>query len=404
MQTRIQANIMPRSQAQQADAILRRCVHCGFCNATCPTYQLLGDERDGPRGRIYLIKQVLEGRAVTRRTQQHLDRCLTCRACETTCPSGVEYGHLLELGREVVEQRVHRPIGQSIMRAALRFVLHKPSRLAPWVSLAQVLRGVLPARLKHLLPVTKPDEGWPTTSHPRRVILPGGCVQAVLASEIDGSTARVLDKLGISALKSGACCGALSLHLGASQQARTLARSNIDAWWPLIENGAEAVISTASGCGVMIKDYAHLLQHDPDYAEKARHISSLTRDLVELLEQEPLPLAPAAAHLPSISFHPPCTLQHGQKLAGRVEALLVRSGFSLQPIQDAHLCCGSAGTYSITQPHLSRQLRANRLAALTAANPSLIVTANVGCLLHLASESPVAVKHWIQLFDPAAVS
>lgn len=399
MQTHLTPDIIDTAAGREADRILRTCVHCGFCTATCPTYQLLGDELDGPRGRIYLIKQVLEGRPTTRHTQTHLDRCLTCRSCETTCPSGVAYGELLDYGRDKVEQQVRRPWWQRWQRSLLRYFLPEPTRFTPLLRLGQFFRPVLPGVIKKQVPAPVRVLPWPAQHHTRRMILPGGCVQPSLAPDIDIATARVLDQLGIQLIQAGGCCGAVSHHLSATEQAKDYARRNIDAWWPHIEAGAEVIVSNTSGCGVMLKDYAHLLNDDPIYADKAERIAGLSRDIVEVLEAEDLTsLKPIAADK-RISFHSPCTLQHGQRLAGRVEALLRRTGYELLSVPDAHLCCGSAGTYSITQPQLSRQLRDNKLAALNQDSPDLIVTANIGCLLHLAAASEVNVKHWITLFD-----
>ena len=399
MQTQLTQEIIDTNAGREADRILRNCVHCGFCTATCPTYQLLGDERDGPRGRIYLIKQVLEGHPATRHTQAHLDRCLTCRSCETTCPSGVDYVHLLDYGRHKVEQQVRRSIWQHWQRRLLRFLLPEPKRFVPLLRLGQWFRPVLPRSIKLHIPAPVTVLAWPKQQHARRMLLPAGCVQPSLAPEIDTATARVLDQLGIQLIQAGGCCGAVSHHLSATEQAKDYARRNIDAWWPHIEAGAEAIISNATGCGVMLKDYAHLLSEDPDYADKAKRIADLTRDIVEILEAEDLGRLKTATTPKRISFHAPCTLQHGQGLAGRVEALLRRSGYELLPVRDAHLCCGSAGTYSITQPHLSQQLRDNKLAALNEDSPDLIATANIGCLLHLNAVSDVHVRHWISLFD-----
>lgn len=399
MQTQLTPEIINTTAGREADRILRSCVHCGMCTATCPTYQLLGDELDGPRGRIYLIKQVLEGHPATRHTQIHLDRCLTCRSCETTCPSGVEYSHLLDYGRDKVEQQVRRPWLQRWQRGLLRYFLPEPARFKPLLRLGQWLRPVLPGVIKKSIPARVTVLPWPEQQHARRMILPGGCVQPSLAPDIDIATARVLDQLGIQLIQAGGCCGAVSYHLSATERAKDYVRRNIDAWWPHIEAGAEAIVSNTSGCGVMLKDYAHLLSDDPLYADKAKRIAGLSRDIVEVLEAEDLSSLKPAAAGKRISFHAPCTLQHGQSLAGRVEALLRRAGYDLLAVRDAHLCCGSAGTYSITQPQLSRQLRDNKLAALNQGSPDLIATANIGCQLHLAAASEVKVKHWITLFD-----
>ncbi len=398
MQTNLADPYRGTDLGTRAEAILRACVHCGFCDATCPTYQTLGDELDGPRGRIYLIKQVLEGQTPTERTQRHLDRCLTCLNCETTCPSGVRYGQLIEIGRHVVEQQVPRPTLARWQRAALRFVLPHRERFTPLLRLGQWVRPLLPAPLrKHVPPRTQARGAWPTQKHPRKVILVEGCVQPALRPNIDQATAQVLDHIGIEVLRApqAGCCGAVSLHLGAEGEALDFMRRNIDAWWPLIECGAEAIVANASACGLMVKDYADHLRHDPAYAHKARRVSGLARDIAEVLADAPdLPKTGAGRR---IAFHPPCTLQHGQRIRGVVENLLRKAGFELLPVAESHLCCGSAGTYSLLQPALSARLRERKLANLEARQPELIATANIGCLEHLAAKADVPVVHWIEL-------
>ncbi len=403
MQTSLAAFIRETPQGREADRILRACVHCGFCTATCPTYQLLGDELDGPRGRIYLIKQVMEGEAVSRRTQLHLDRCLTCRACETTCPSGVQYGHLLDIGREVVEERVARPVAERLVRSLLRALLAHRRRFDLLLSLGRMARPLLSRALRRLIPVAEPPGDWPPLRHERRVLMLEGCVQPGLAPRVNLATARVLDRLGISVVRTpeAGCCGAVSQHLGAPEEARGFMRRNVDAWWPAIEAGVEAIVLNASGCGVLVKDYGHLLADDPEYAERAARVASLARDVGELLARQDLGrLAPPDRQPRRIAFHAPCTLQHGQKLPGLVEGLLTGAGFELTPVPDEHLCCGSAGTYSILQPSLSQRLRDNKLQALQSGAPALIATANIGCLHHLQAAAEVPVVHWIELLDP----
>ena len=397
MQTQLTDSFKHTAKGQLADQILRSCVHCGFCTATCPTYQLLGDELDGPRGRIYLIKQLLEGKEAGRKTQQHLDRCLTCRSCETTCPSGVQYGHLLDIGREQIEQQVSRPLRERLIRQLLLLLLPKPARFAFLLSLGRRFMPVLPASMKKTLSLGIARSRVSSAPHPRKMILLDGCVQPALAPNINQATVRVLDKLNIQTIAIAPhCCGALEHHLSKAEAALETVRRNIDLCWPHIEAGAEAIISTASGCGVMLKDYGHLLRDDPAYREKAIRVSALSKDVGEILAQEDLaPLK--TGQRGKIAFHAPCTLQHGQQLAGVVEQTLTRLGFELCEVTDAHLCCGSAGTYSITQPHLSQQLLSNKLAALQQQQPSLIATANIGCLLHLNSRAEVPVKHWIEL-------
>jgi len=403
MQTTLseQARQLPR--AEEAESILRTCVHCGFCNATCPTYQLLGDELDGPRGRIYLIKQVLEGNEVTQKTQQHLDRCLSCRNCETTCPSGVDYHNLLDIGRAVVDAAVPRPLEQRLLREGLRRVVPNPGLFKVLVSSGQVFRALLPNTLQAKLPRrVYPAKPRPTVRHARQVLILEGCVQPGLSPNTNAATARVLDRLGISVLPSreAGCCGAVDYHLDAQAAGLDRARHNIDAWWPAIENGVEAIVQTASGCGAFIKDYGHLLRSDPAYADKAHKVSALARDLVEVLRDEPLETLGIHSDQ-RLAFHCPCTLQHAQKLGGAVEALLTRLGFNLTPVPDGHLCCGSAGTYSLTQPELSRQLRDNKLNALESGHPEIIVTANIGCQSHLDGAGRTPVRHWIELVEAA---
>ncbi|EXF92775.1 glycolate oxidase [Pseudomonas fluorescens HK44] len=401
MQTTLseQAKRLPR--AAEAESILRTCVHCGFCNATCPTYQLLGDELDGPRGRIYLIKQVLEGHPATAQTQLHLDRCLSCRACETTCPSGVDYHNLLDIGRAVVEQAVPRSASQRVLRQGLRAMAPNPGLFKALLQIGATFRPLIPRDLEAKLPHDVPPAGeWPTTVHARKVLMLEGCVQPGLSPNTNAAAARVLDRLGISVstVSQVGCCGALDYHLDAQEQGLNRARQNIDAWWPALENGAEAIVQTASGCGAFIKDYGHLLKTDPAYATKAKRVSEMSKDLVEILRDEPLERVCAATER-RIAFHCPCTLQHALKLGGAVEELLTRLGFNLTSVPDSHLCCGSAGTYSLTQPVLARQLRDNKLNALESGRPELIVTANIGCQSHLASAGRTPVRHWIELVD-----
>lgn len=399
MQTALADFIKDTPEGREADEILRACVHCGFCTATCPTYQLLGDELDGPRGRIYLIKQVLEGQAVTVRTQLHLDRCLTCRACETTCPSGVKYGRLADIGRKIVEERVPRPFMERLQRWGLRFALPYPSRFTTLLKLGRALRPFLPGKVKGAITPAWPAGPWPGARHSRRMLVLDGCVQPALAPRINAATARVLDRLGISLVRvqGAGCCGALSYHLNAHEEGLDFMRRLIDTWWPHIETGVEAIVITATGCGAVVKEYGHLLRHDSRYADKAARVTAMTRDIGEVLSDSDLsPLTPRAR---KIAFHSPCTLQHAQKLADVVEGLLGRLGFTLTPVADAHLCCGSAGTYSILQERLSQQLLANKLKALTSAGPELIATANIGCLAHLQSRAQIPVVHWIELLD-----
>jgi glycolate oxidase iron-sulfur subunit len=403
MQTTLSEYARQLPRAEEAERILRSCVHCGFCNATCPTYQLLGDELDGPRGRIYLIKQVLEGNDVTRETQEHLDRCLSCRNCETTCPSGVEYHNLLDIGRAVVDAAVPRSLDQRLLREGLRSVVPNRRLFKGLVSGGQVLRALLPDTLKAKLPRhVRPPKPRPSTRHDRQVLMLEGCVQPSLSPNTNAAAARVLDRLGISVvpIREAGCCGAVDYHLDAQAAGLDRARRNIDAWWPAIESGAEAIVQTASGCGAFIKDYGHLLSGDPAYADKAAKVSALAKDLVEVLRDEPLDQLGVQSDQ-RLAFHCPCTLQHAQKLGGAVEAILEKLGFNLTPVPDSHLCCGSAGTYSLTQPELSRQLRDNKLNALESGHPEVIATANIGCQTHLDGAGRTPVRHWIELVEAA---
>ncbi len=395
--------IVGTDKGKEAKSILDSCVHCGFCLATCPTYQLLGDELDSPRGRIMLIKQVLEGEKVTAKTQLHLDRCLTCLNCETTCPSGVEYGRLLDIGRDIVEQSAGaRPLFAQFLRASLRRVL--PS---PWFGLGykvgQKLKPLLPQFLKSKLPDLKAEGQWPTSSHARKMILLEGCVQPAMAPNINAATARVFDAVGVQMIcaKGAGCCGALRFHLNDQAAGLDDARRNIDHWWPHLEAGAQAIVANASGCGVFIKQYGHLLRADPAYADRAAKVSALTFDASESLHAlaEPLRLKRRKTASKRIVFQSSCTLQHGQKLDGRVEALLQSLGANLISYNESNLCCGSAGTYSLLQPKIAYSLRDRKLSNLQAALPELILSANIGCITHLASAAQVPVLHWIEWID-----
>ena len=405
MQTNLADFIKDTRAGKDADEILRKCVHCGFCTATCPTYQLLGDELDGPRGRIYLIKQVLEGKPATEKTQQHLDRCLTCRNCESTCPSGVQYGRLLDIGRQVVEKQVGRSFSQKIVRETLKAVLPRPWIFQPAMRLGQSLRPLLPQSLKNKVPAAQSSGAWATTSHIRKMLLLDGCVQPSMSPNINTATSRVLSFLGVELIvapKAG-CCGAIRHHLNDHDASLDDMRRNIDAWWPYVEAGAEAIVMTASGCGATVKEYGYLLAHDPAYAPKAERISALTRDLSEILPDFEVQLVEKLKGkiAERIVWHPPCTLQHGQQIRGKVEGLLRAIGVDVQLCADSHLCCGSAGTYSVLQPTLSYQLRDNKLANLLATKPDMVLSANIGCLTHLQSGTETPVKHWIELIDRA---
>ena len=400
MKTSITPANLETHQGKEANRILRNCVHCGFCNATCPTYQLTGDELDGPRGRIYLIKQVLEGNSPGRMTQTHLDRCLTCRNCETTCPSGVDYGHLVDIGRKLVAEQRKRTLADSIRRFALRKLFLTKPLFNSAIAAARLSSKVLPAAIKQKIP-EKPEQllDWPVSEHPRKIILLQGCVQPALQPNIDRAAAIVLDRIGIQTLRipQTGCCGAISHHLDAFDEAHGYIKNNIDSWWPYIESGeVEAIISTASGCGVTIREYGRMLAEDDEYRTRAQRVSELSRDLSEIIAEQSIPQTMTTS-ITRVAFHPPCTLQHGQQIRGKIESILQASGRELVAFRESHLCCGSAGTYSILQKNLAEQLRDRKLEHITAAQPDVIATANIGCLLHLQSGSGVPVKHWIEL-------
>jgi len=405
MQTSLAEFIRDSAQGREAEAILRKCVHCGFCTATCPTYQVLGDELDSPRGRIYLIKRVLEGAPVTGRTRLHLDRCLTCRACETTCPSGVQYGRLVDIGRAVVEERTARPAWDRAKRALLAFGLPRTRMFSFLLGMGRMMRPLLPASLRQKIPSKRNAGHWPPARHPRKMLVLAGCVQPALAPSINAAAARVLDRMGISLIEAGGagCCGGVRFHLNHQEAGRDDMRALIDAWWPMVERGeVEAIVMTASGCGVTVKEYGHLLAQDTEYRDKAARISAMTKDLSEVIPLKEILKTDSGSR---VAFQSPCTLQHGQQLNGKVEAILQQAGFTLTPVSDAHLCCGSAGTYSLLQPEISAELRTRKLAALHEGGPECIATANIGCLTHLQggnedSRAP-PVRHWIELLDEA---
>lgn len=401
MQTKISEQFINTPQGQEADTILRSCVHCGFCTATCPTYQLLGDELDSPRGRIYLIKQVLEGEKVSSKTQLHLDRCLTCRACETTCPSGVQYGRLVDIGREMVANKVKRDPVTLFKRYALRKLLPYPVRFKALLSLSNLAWPLLPGALKQKIPQLQIPLPRSQHSHSRKMLLLQGCAQSVASPNTNIITTNIFNHLGIEMIEApnAGCCGAVSYHLTAHDEGLDFMRRLIDAWWPYIEQGVEAIVVTASGCGTMVKEYGDLLKHDIDYKEKAKRISGLAKDLSEVLTHESLPKV--TNDKLKVAFHSPCSLQHGQKLDGVVENILDKAGFELVPLTDSHICCGSAGTYSILQPELSRQLLDNKVEALQHHSPDIIATANIGCQLHIATKADTPVIHWIELLNEA---
>jgi len=400
MKTELKASLLNPNDLKQVDTILRKCVHCGFCNATCPTYQLIGDENDGPRGRIYLMKQMMEGKEVTESTRTYLDRCLTCRNCETTCPSGVQYSQLLDIGRKTIEKHVPRSFKDKATRKLLRTVLPYSGRFSPLLTIGRIFKPLLPKDIKKKIPKRVAKGNWPGIEHKRKMIVLDGCVQPALAPDTNSAAARVLNKLGITLItvKKAGCCGAVSQHLSAEDEALVFMKKNINAWWTEIETGAEAIVMTASGCGSMVKEYAHHLKNDAEYAAKAQRVSDLCKDISEIIKDEDFSKLKVNKSQ-KISWHPPCTLQHAQKINGVVENILTACGYELLPVIDQHLCCGSAGTYSILQPKISQKLQINKMTHLKKHDPELIVTGNIGCQTHLQEVSDVPVIHWIHLLD-----
>ncbi len=404
MQTQLAERFRDTAAGAVVESVLRKCVHCGFCNATCPTYQLLGDELDGPRGRIYQMKQYFEGEAANVEMLKHLDRCLTCRACETTCPSGVKYSHLLEVGRDAIADDLPRPWWDRARRALIVWFINSgwPFRLA--VRSGQAFAWILPAKLRRAVPPREHEVARRAATHARKVIFLRGCVQPTLAPNTNHRAADLLDDLGIEALEPAAsgCCGAAAMHTSAHALGLRQARRLIDLWWPQIEAGAEAIVVSATGCGTSVKDYGRLLAGDPAYADKAQRVSELYRDLSEVVAAEVAALEPALPEYRRVAVHTPCSMQHGLGINGRVELLLAAAGYEICRVEEAHLCCGSAGTYSMLQPKLSGRLQQNKLRALTVDAPDLIVTANVGCQLQIAQASPVPVRHWVELLRAGA--
>jgi len=401
MQTNLVQQFANTAEGQEAESILRACVHCGFCTATCPTYQELNDERDGPRGRIYLMKMFLEGEEVTEKSREHLDRCLTCRSCETTCPSGVKYGRLVDISRGLMEKEMPRPPKERWIRWTLGRFIPNRRLFGFFLRLGQFFKPVLPGALGAKVPPKKKASPWPTASHDRIVLALAGCAQPSATPNTNAAAARVMDKLGITMVEApeAGCCGAVNHHLSEHEVALNAMRRNIDAWWPAIDAGAEAIVMTASGCGAMVQDYGHLLKDDPVYAQKAQKVSELCTDIGAFLLQQDLGKLTPSPNAGKVAFHCPCTLQHAMQQSGVVDQVLHKAGIDLAQTKDKHLCCGSAGTYSILQPEMSQRLLKNKLEALTIDKPDRIVTANIGCQMHLETKSQVPVQHWIELLD-----
>ncbi|NNM81451.1 MAG: glycolate oxidase subunit GlcF [Burkholderiales bacterium] len=391
MQTRIHNDMRP--EIAEAEEIIRNCVHCGFCNATCPTYRLFGSELEGPRGRIYLVKSLLEGNEEGEKTKGHLERCLTCRSCESTCPSGVKYSRLVHIGRGMLE----KTFAERLKNRLLLAVLPHPQRLSKLAALVSPLKPLLPSGAKYVL--SGKQKSRPAARHSRRMLLLEGCVQSVSSPSTNSSASRVLDVLGISAFPASGCCGAMHYHMGEEEEAKAMMRRNIDQWWPRLMAGEEAIVSSASGCGLMVKEYGEVLRSDPLYAAKAKKISELAKDIGEVLGGEDLGAFVECGQERKVAFHCPCTLQHGQKLGGLVEGILSSCGFRLARVENPHLCCGAAGTYSLTQREISERLAANRVQSLEADSPEIIVTSNIGCQIQIAGHSKMQVAHWIELLD-----
>ncbi|MDR3509362.1 MAG: glycolate oxidase subunit GlcF [Caulobacteraceae bacterium] len=416
MQTRFSEAQLADPDIRDSEAILRACVHCGFCTATCPTYTLLGDELDSPRGRIYLIKEMLEnGRPATEREVRHIDRCLSCMSCMTTCPSGVHYGHLVDHARVWIEKTYNRPLPDRLIRALLAWLTARPAmfRLATGLGrLAKPLAGLLPARMAAMvrmspasLPaasaIDRPQTVAAQGTRRLRVAMLSGCVQPVLSPQINEATARLLTRHGCEVVvaRGAGCCGALSHHLGKEDPAKTMARANIDAWMAEIEGaGLDAIVINASGCGVVVKDYGHMFREDPAYAAKAARVAALARDPTELLEELGL-MAPVRPMDLSVAYHPACPLQHGQRVREAPKALLRAAGFEVREIADAHLCCGSAGIYNILQPKIAGELGARKAANIDKLGVAVVATGNIGCITQLNALADAPVVHTLELLD-----
>jgi glycolate oxidase iron-sulfur subunit len=417
MQTQFTAAALADPDTAEAQQVLRKCVHCGFCTATCPTYVLLGDELDSPRGRIYLIKDMLEqDRPATRQVVQHLDRCLSCLACMTTCPSGVHYQHLIDHAREHVERTYRRPLGQRWLRAGLAWVLPSPARLRIALRLASLIPralhrfALLPAPLRALLGLAathaaapRPEVRPTTLAQSRgRIALLVGCAQSVLTPQTHSAAQRLLARAGWEVVPVSGCCGALTHHLGHRQQTETFAErllGNLRA--QAAAGGFAAIVVDASGCGTHLKDYGHLFRNHPRLAQDAARAAALARDVTEVLALSPLPLQPLQPlqQRPVIAYHSACSLQHGQQLDALPRRLLEEAGFALREIEEGHLCCGSAGTYNILQSALATRLRDRKLANIGRTGASVIAAGNVGCIMQLRSGTSLPVVHTVELLD-----
>lgn len=415
MKTEFTAEQLENPKIARANEILRTCVHCGFCTATCPTYQVLGDELDSPRGRIYLIKDMLEkDRVPDARTVRHIDRCLSCLACMTTCPSGVHYMHLVDQAREYIEERYKRPFGDRAMRWILARILPYPTRFRLALLGARIgrpfarlmpdarLRAMLEMAPRHIPPVSRNDD--PQTFSPegprrKRVALMTGCAQKALNTDINDATIRLLTRLGCEVVvaEGAGCCGALTHHMGKTEESHATAARNIKAWAREMDRGGlDAIVINTSGCGTTVKDYGYMFRHEA-LAEDAARVSAIAMDVSEILMQLDLP----GCGVPpmTVAYHAACSLQHGQKIKTYPKDLLKRAGFTVVEPADSHLCCGSAGTYNLMQPEISRQLKARKVRTLEARNPDVIAAGNIGCMMQIGSGTGIPVVHTVELLD-----
>jgi glycolate oxidase iron-sulfur subunit len=416
MQTHFSAQQLADPETAQSERIIRKCVHCGFCLATCPTYLELGNELDSPRGRIYLIKDMLEGgKPADAETTLHIDRCLSCLSCATTCPSGVDYMHLVDHARAHIEATYRRPFADRMIRHMLAFVLPHPARFRMALTAARFARPLAPllealggpfrriAAMLRLSTAVPPRSAAPLqtiqTASGRRVAILAGCAQSVLDPGINAAAERLLARFGIATVhpRGETCCGALVHHMGRTDEARDFARRNVDAWIREIDDGLEAILITTSGCGTLIKDYGHLLGQDPTYAAKAAEVARRTFDISEYLAGLDLPAA-GVSRL-NVAYHAACSLQHGQRITVQPRLLLERAGFAVSEIPEGHICCGSAGTYNILQPDIARQLRDRKLSNIALTGASVIASGNIGCMTQLASATSTPIVHLVELLD-----
>ncbi|MGH1353189.1 MAG: glycolate oxidase subunit GlcF [Methyloligellaceae bacterium] len=416
MQTNFSIKQLADSQTSESNRILRRCVHCGFCTATCPTYQILGDELDSPRGRIYLIKQMLEeDRPADAETVKHIDRCLSCLSCMTTCPSGVHYMHLVDHAREYIEETYKRPVGDRLLRSLLTFLLPKPSMFRLSLRGAQIARpfkGLFPAKLRNMIEMAPKALPKPSVVDRQRVIpaegkrlkrvaLMTGCAQKVLDPDINDATIRILTRHGCEVVipEDTGCCGALPHHMGKSDASHGYAEKNIRAWQRELEGeGLDAIVINTSGCGTMVKDYGYLYRDHEELSEVSKRLSDITCDITELLMQLDLQPAEKTEAL-RVTYHAACSLQHGQKITTAPKILLKKAGYEISEPAESHLCCGSAGVYNLLQPELASQLQDRKVGHIRATEPQVIAAGNIGCITQIAAKMEVPVVHTVELLD-----